>query len=40
MPALGDRLSDDDIEAILQFFKDDWGPERAYQWQVTEQDQP
>jgi mono/diheme cytochrome c family protein len=39
MPAFGDRLSDDDIEAILEFFKASWGPqERAYQQQVTDQD--
>lgn len=39
MPAFGDKLTDDDIEAILDFFKDNWGPEeRAYQEQVTEQD--
>jgi mono/diheme cytochrome c family protein len=41
MPAFGDRLTDDDIEAILEFFKDTWGPEeREYQQQVTEQDSP
>jgi len=41
MPAFGDRLTDDDIEAILEFFKDNWGPdEREYQQQVTEQDSP
>jgi mono/diheme cytochrome c family protein len=40
MPAFGDRLTDDDIRSILEFFKDNWGPEeRAYQQQVTEQDQ-
>lgn len=40
MPSFGDKLTDDDIEAILDFFKDNWGPEeRAYQKQVTEQDQ-
>ncbi|MEX0864196.1 MAG: cytochrome c [Acidimicrobiia bacterium] len=41
MPAFGDRLTEDEIEAILEFFKDNWGPdERAYQQQVTEQDPP
>lgn len=40
MPAFGNKLSDDDIEAILDFFKDNWGEqERAYQELVTEQDQ-
>ena len=40
MPTFGDKLTDDDIEAILDFFKDNWGPEeRAYQEQVTDQDQ-
>lgn len=39
MPSFGDRLTDEEIEAILQFFKESWGPqERAYQKQVTEQD--
>ena len=38
MPAFGNRLTDDDIEAILEFFKANWGPrERAFQQQVTEQ---
>jgi len=40
MPAFGDRLTDEDIEAILEFIKTSWGPqEKAYQNQVTEQDQ-
>ena len=40
MPTFDDKLTDDDIEAILDFFKENWGPEeRAYQQQVTEQDQ-
>lgn len=39
MPAFGDRLSEDDIRAIIGFFKDNWGPEeRAYQELVSEQD--
>jgi mono/diheme cytochrome c family protein len=38
MPPFGDKLSEADIDAILEFFKDNWGPEeRAYQRQVTEQ---
>ena len=40
MPAFGDRLTDEDIEAILEFIKTSWGPqEKAYQDLVTEQDQ-
>jgi len=40
MPTFGDRLTDDDIEAILDFFKNNWGSEeREYQKQVTDQDQ-
>jgi hypothetical protein len=40
MPTFDDKLTDNDIEAILDFFKENWGPEeRAYQQQVTEQDQ-
>ena len=40
MPAFGDRLDDDDIEAILEFIKSKWGPEeRSYQRQVTDQDE-
>lgn len=40
MPSFGDELAVEDIEAILEFFKANWGPqERAYQQQVTEQDQ-
>jgi mono/diheme cytochrome c family protein len=40
MPAFGDRLADQDIEAILEFIKASWGPqEKAYQGQVTEQEE-
>jgi mono/diheme cytochrome c family protein len=40
MPAFGDQLTDEDIEAILEFIKTSWGPqEKAYQNQVTGQDQ-
>lgn len=40
MPAFGDQLDDEDIEAILEFIKTSWGPqETAYQAQVTEQDE-
>lgn len=39
MLTFGDKLTENDIEAILDFFKEHWGPEeRAYQEQVTEQD--
>ncbi|MEX2324029.1 MAG: cytochrome c [Acidimicrobiia bacterium] len=39
MPAFGDRLTDEDIEAILEFIKRSWGPqEKAYQSQITEQE--
>jgi len=38
MPSFGNELTDDDISAILEFFKANWGPEeRAYQEQVTGQ---
>ncbi|MGI8515507.1 MAG: c-type cytochrome [Acidimicrobiia bacterium] len=38
MPSFGERLSDDDIGAILEFFKANWGPEeREYQRQINEQ---
>ena len=40
MPSFGDKLTDEDIEAILEFFKTNWGQqERAYQEQVTTQGQ-
>lgn len=40
MPSFGDKLSDEDIAAILEFFKANWGDqERAYQQQVNQQDQ-
>jgi mono/diheme cytochrome c family protein len=36
MPAFRDQLSDDDIRAILAFFKSRWGEEeRNFQWWVT-----
>ena len=38
MPSFGDRLSDEEILTILEFFKANWGPEeREYQRQVTEE---
>lgn len=41
MPAFGDRLTDADISAILEFIKTSWGPaERQYQQEVTQQDSP
>ncbi|MEX2251967.1 MAG: cytochrome c [Acidimicrobiia bacterium] len=39
MPSFGDKLTDDDIGAILDYFKANWGPEeRKYQRQITEQE--
>jgi mono/diheme cytochrome c family protein len=36
MPAFGDKLSDEDMKAILDFFKSTWGKkEREYQWGIT-----
>ena len=36
MPAFGDKLSDEEILAIIDYMKSWWGPEeRAFQWQVT-----
>ncbi len=36
MPAFGERLSDDQILSILDYFKSTWGPdERAFQWEQT-----
>lgn len=41
MPAFGDRLTDEDILAILEFIKTSWGPaERDYQQQVNHSDSP
>lgn len=37
MPAFGDRLSRDEIDAILDFLKSRWGiEERAFQWWISE----
>jgi mono/diheme cytochrome c family protein len=36
MPTFGDKLSDEEILAIIDYMKSWWGPEeRAFQWQVT-----
>jgi mono/diheme cytochrome c family protein len=36
MPTFGDKLSDEEILAILEYLKSWWGPEeRAFQWQIT-----
>lgn len=36
MPAFGDKLTDADISALLDFFKSRWTPDkRMYQWQMT-----
>lgn len=39
MPTYGDLLTEDEIQAVLEFLKSNWGPEeREFQWQVTWQD--
>ncbi|MDP3984853.1 MAG: cytochrome c, partial [Acidimicrobiia bacterium] len=39
MPAFENVLTDDDVGAILEYLKANWGPdEREYQRQVTEQE--
>lgn len=39
MPAFGGRLTDEEIEAIIAYFKTLWGPkEREFQASVTEQE--
>jgi mono/diheme cytochrome c family protein len=39
MPTFADELSDEQVLAILEYLKTNWGPEeRAFQWQVTWQD--
>ena len=36
MPTFGNQLTDDEVQAILEYIKSWWGPEeRAFQWQVT-----
>lgn len=36
MPAYGDKLTDAEIVALLDFFKSRWSPDkRMYQWQMT-----
>lgn len=38
MPSFGEVLSNADIVAILDYFRDNWGPEeREYQRQISEQ---
>ena len=40
MPTYGDKLSDEEILAIVEYLKSWWGPEeRAFQWQMTWQAQ-
>ncbi len=40
MPTFGKQLSDEEVEAILEYIKTWWGSEeRAFQWQVTWQAQ-
>lgn len=39
MPAFGDRLGIEEIEAVLEYLKTWWGPEeRAVQWEISQQD--
>ncbi len=39
MPAFGDRLTDEEILSILDFFKSEWGErERNFQWDITMRD--
>jgi mono/diheme cytochrome c family protein len=39
MPVFARVLTDDDIEAILEFIKSNWGPqERLFQWEITWQE--
>lgn len=39
MPAFGDRLSDEEIRAVIEFMRTWWGPEeRAFQEEVTRND--
>jgi mono/diheme cytochrome c family protein len=36
MPAFGDRLSEDEMAAILDFIKSKWGrEEHEFQWWIT-----
>lgn len=37
MPAFAPNLDEEDVTAILEYLKSNWGPEeRAFQWQVTQ----
>jgi mono/diheme cytochrome c family protein len=39
MPAFAGRLSDDEVWAIIEYLKSEWGErERAFQWQITWQE--
>lgn len=39
MPAFGDQLSEEDIRAVITYFKSLWGPqERAFQAEVSRED--
>ncbi|WKZ82329.1 MAG: cytochrome c [Acidimicrobiia bacterium] len=41
MPIFAGVLGDEEIRAVIEFFKSRWGTEeRAFQWQVTWQDGP
>ena len=40
MPTFSGQLSDQEIQAVLEYIKSWWGPEeRGFQWQVTWQEQ-
>ena len=39
MPEFAGRLSEDEVRAIIEYLKSEWGEqERAYQWQITWQE--
>ena len=41
MPAFGDKLSDEEIRASIEYFKSLWSEEhRRWQWEVNQEDQP
>jgi hypothetical protein len=39
MPEFAGRLSEDEVRAIIEFLKSEWGEqERTYQWQIAWQE--
>lgn len=41
MPSFGDQLTDDQLTAILEYLKSNWGPdERAFQWEISQRENP